>query len=74
MREFISAIFSSSIGLFFFFVFAIGDLYWLWISIQIGSFVMFILGMIPPLVIVTGPVGAYSILFGVPDWVFSWFG
>ena len=52
----------------------IGSLYWLWIAIQIGSFSMFVVGIIPITIIITGPVGAWSILFGVPDWIYDIFG
>lgn len=37
---------------------SIGGLYWLWVAIQIGSFAMFVVGVVPPLYIVTAPVGA----------------
>ena len=52
----------------------VGSLYWLWIAIQIGSFTMFIVGVFPLSIIVTAPVGAWSILFGVPNWVINTFG
>jgi len=53
----------------------LGGLYWLWMSIQIGSFLMFVVGIFPPSTIfVAAPVGAYSLLFGVPDWVLRVFG
>ncbi|XGA81355.1 hypothetical protein OR573_06915 [Halomonas sp. CH40] len=52
----------------------LGGLYWLWVAIQIGSFMMFVVGLFPLFYIVTVPVGAWSILFGVPDWVFRFFG
>lgn len=51
----------------------IGSLYWLWMAIQLGSFLMFVVGIFPLSIIVTAPVGAYSLLFGAPDWVFSTF-
>ena len=51
----------------------IGGIYWMWIAIQIGSFTMFLVGMLPPAWIITGVVGAYSLLFGVPRWIFNWF-
>ncbi len=44
----------------------IGDLYWLWISIKIGSFWMFVLGFVPPFMVFTGPIGAWALVFGVP--------
>ncbi|MCW8856409.1 MAG: hypothetical protein OQJ95_03525 [Kangiella sp.] len=53
---------------------ALGDLYWLWMSIQLGSFAMFVAGLFPPLIIITGPVGAWSLLFGAPDWLVKLFG
>lgn len=55
-------------------LFVLGELYWLWTAIQIGSFWMFICGIIPPFIVVTGTVGAWSLLFGVPDWVTGLFG
>ena len=53
---------------------AVGDLYWLWMAINLGSFMMFAAGAVPPFFFITGPVGAWSLLFGVPDWVFNVFG
>ncbi len=70
-------LFEGAMGLIMVVVFgllSLGGLYWLWIAIQIGSFFMFIVGVFPLCFIVTAPVGAYSILFGVPNWVFVMFG
>lgn len=54
---------------------AIGSLYWLWIAIQLGSFLMFVLGVFPiTTIFLAMPVGAWSLLFGVPDWVINVFG
>jgi len=55
-------------------MFPLGGLYWMWIAIQVGSFWMFVVGMIPPAWPVTCIVGVYSLAFGVPHWVFNWFG
>ena len=55
-------------------LFALGDLYWLWTAVQIGSFWMFVLGIIPPFMAVTGAIGAWSLLFGVPTWIHGMFG
>lgn len=52
----------------------LGNLYWIWMSIQIGSFMMFVAGLFPLFFIVTGPAGVWSLLFGVPDWVVKLFG
>lgn len=55
-------------------VFGIGGLYWLWVSIQIGSFFMFLVGVFPVTLPVTGPVGAWMMFFGPPDWILRLFG
>lgn len=52
----------------------VGGIYWLWLAIKLGSFGMFILGVIPPAWIITAPVGAWSLLFGPPYWVLRMFG
>jgi hypothetical protein len=55
-------------------LFAVGNLYWLFLSFQLGSFWMFILGVMPPTIIISGVTGAYSLLFDVPNWVYGTFG
>jgi hypothetical protein len=53
----------------------VGDIYWLWMAIHLGSFGMFLIGLFPPTAAIIGmPVGAWSLLFGAPDWVISFFG
>jgi len=47
----------------------LGGIYWLWLSIQAGSVAMFALGVLPPGLFVTAPVGAWSLLFGPPEWL-----
>lgn len=51
-----------------------GIVYWLWVAYQVGSFWMFVIGLVPAAFPVTGTVGAYSLAFGVPGWVFRLFG
>jgi hypothetical protein len=58
----------------FYILFGIGGLYWLWMSIQLGSFLMFVIGIIPPFFILTSIIGGYSLIFGLPEWVYNWFG
>jgi hypothetical protein len=66
---------SGTLGIFLWGLVAIGSLYWLWIAIQIGSFLMFVIGVFPiTTILIAMPVGAWSLLFGVPDWVISVFG
>lgn len=52
----------------------IGDLYWLWMSIQLGSFWMFVVGLMPPFFIIAAPIGLWSLIFGPPQWVLRMFG
>lgn len=54
--------------------FVLGDLYWLWMAIQLGSFGMFVVGMFPVTAILAAPIGAWSLLFGTPSWVIALFG
>ena len=52
----------------------LGCVYWLWMSFQVGSLLMFAAGFVPPLFVVTGPVGFYALIFGPPDWLLRLFG
>ncbi|MGM0430767.1 MAG: hypothetical protein ACQEQ2_10785 [Pseudomonadota bacterium] len=47
----------------------VGALYWMFISIQVGSFWMFLVGFIP----IAWPIGAYGLIFDMPDWVLDMF-
>ncbi len=55
-------------------VIPIGSLYWIWTAIQLGSFMMFVAGIVPPFFIVSAPMGFYMLLFGVPGWIVNLFG
>jgi hypothetical protein len=52
----------------------IGDLYWLWVAIHMGSFIMFVAGLMGPVAAITAPIGAYMLFFGVPQWIIAAFG
>lgn len=52
----------------------LGGLYWLWMAIQLKSFGMFVLGVLPIAWIVTGPVGLYALIYEAPAWVAKTFG
>ena len=58
----------------FYLSYGVGSIYWLWISIQLGSFLMFFIGIAGPTIIFTGPIGAYAWIFGTPDWIVNMFG
>ena len=75
MKEFFSNSFSAIAVLAVIGLSTVGGLYWFWIAIKISSFLMFVIGFFPPTgLLFATPVGAWSLLFGVPDWVFTWFG
>jgi hypothetical protein len=51
----------------------LANIYWLWLSVKLGSLSMFVVGLIPASWIVTGPVGIWAFLFDVPPWVLDTF-
>lgn len=77
IKDFFNSMFGAAGGIIMFAVmlsFPIGFLYWMWMAIQIGSFWMFVLGVVPPIFFVSAVIGAYSLIFGIPAWIFSTFG
>ncbi|MFN8681714.1 hypothetical protein ACDP63_11305 [Paracoccus sp. P2] len=53
---------------------AIGDIYWIYTSLRIGSFFMFLIGVLGPTILISAPVGAFALIFGWPAWIYSIFG
>ena len=51
----------------------LANMYWLWLALKLGSFSMFVVGLIPISWIVTGPVSIWAVLFDVPMWVLNTF-
>jgi hypothetical protein len=51
----------------------LANMYWLWLSLKLGSLSMFLVGLIPVSWIVTGPVAVWALLFDVPKWVLTTF-
>lgn len=47
----------------------IGHLYWMWLTVKSESFGLFLLSFFPLTCVVTGPLGAFSLLFGTPEWL-----
>ena len=77
IKNFFESFFTGTLGILAFALFAgfgIGTIYWLWMAIQLGSFLMFLILFFPPVMIITGPVGVYSWIFGIPQWVLNFFG
>lgn len=56
------------------FVLPIGVGYWIWLSYQLQSLAMFVLGIVPPLMLISGPVGIWALFMGTPEWVVRCFG
>jgi hypothetical protein len=54
-------------------IIVVGDIYWLWLSFKIGSVWMFILG-VSPVFMITALIGAWSLFFSVPEWIYRVFG
>lgn len=68
---------TGSLGLLFiaiYILFGLGELYWLWMAFKIGSFWMFVFGFVPPTLFIAALVGAYSLVFEIPAWVYNLFG
>jgi hypothetical protein len=72
--EDIKGCFLSLLGMAMSLLFSIGGIYWLWMAIQLGSFWMFFWGVFPFTMVITVPVGSYSFIFGMPEWVAKMFG
>jgi len=56
------------------FVFMLGYVYWWWMAFKLTSFWMFVLAIFPPGLIVSVPLGTWSLLFGQPEWLLNLFG
>lgn len=52
----------------------VGWVEWLWMATRLGSFTMFFFGILIPLVVLVAPIGLWSLVFGVPEWLVSFFG
>jgi len=64
---------SGAIGVSIMLLFAAGEIYWFVLAWQLSSFWMFLLGIVPPFMAFTGLIGAYSLIFDTPSWIYSWF-
>ena len=76
IKSFFHSMFSAMGGVMLivlYFSMSVGMLYWLWMAIDLGSFLMFLV-LFSPLLILTGPIGIFSLVFGTPDWIVNLFG
>ncbi len=74
MKDLLSGAFGLCIYCFIYILPSLGWLYWLFYSIKIGSFGMFIFGVIPLTLPISIIVGAWGVLFGLPNWIYTLFG
>ena len=51
----------------------LANMYWLWLSVKLGSISMFLVGIVPVSWVVTGPLGIWAFFFDVPHWVLTTF-
>jgi hypothetical protein len=48
----------------------IGWCWWMWMAIHFGSFWMFVFGLAGPTGLIAALLGLWSLLFGIPLWLF----
>jgi hypothetical protein len=63
------ALFSSAMGIGFFLTATLGWAYWMWMAINLGSFLMFLFGLMGPFALLAGILGLWSFAFGIPLWI-----
>ena len=49
----------------------LGACYWLWLSVQLGSPLMLLVGLYPVTILLTAPLGVFSLVFGTPSWLLA---
>jgi hypothetical protein len=69
IKALITTLFGSAIGIIFFVCGTLGWAYWMWMAINLGSFMMFFFGILGPFALVAGVLGLWSFLFGIPLWL-----
>ncbi|MBL6934090.1 MAG: maltose ABC transporter permease [Alphaproteobacteria bacterium] len=74
IKDFFGYLFGSAVGLALMGSMSLGMAYWVWMAIQLGSFLMFAALFFPPTMIIAAPTGLYSFIFGAPEWVINMFG
>ena len=64
-----AGLFSSIFGIGFLLIGTLGWAYWMWMAINLGSFMMFFFGILGPFALVAGVLGLWSFFFGIPTWL-----
>ena len=71
MGDWISDKLGSFMGMILMIGIPVGSIYWFWLAWQMHSLGMYFLTVVIP---VSGPLGLWCLIFGVPDWVNRLFG
>lgn len=69
LKDTFSNLFGSALGLGFLLSGTLGWAYWMWMAIQVKSFLMFFFGIFGPFAVVAGFLGLWSFAFGAPQWL-----
>lgn len=69
IKGFIGGLFGSALGIGAFLIGTLGWAYWMWMSIKLGSFLMFFFGIFGPFAVPAGILGLWSFFFGAPHWL-----
>jgi hypothetical protein len=59
----------SALGIGFVLCGTLGWAYWMWLAIKLGSFMMFLFGILGPTALIAGVLGLWSFFFGIPLWI-----
>jgi len=71
IKAILAATFGSAFGIGFFLCGTLGWAYWMWMAINVGSFMMFLFGIFGPFALIAGVLGLWSFAFGMPVWLFN---
>ena len=77
MRGFFAALFGSALAIISIALYVggfVGWCWWMWVAIQVGSFGMFVFGLLGPIALVASLLGLWSLLFGMPLWLIHMIG
>jgi hypothetical protein len=69
IKGMLATLFGSAFAIGFMLVGTLGWAYWMWMSIMLGSFMMFFFGILGPFALVAGVLGLWSFFFGIPFWL-----
>ena len=69
IKDILGSLFGSAIGIGFMLCGTLGWAYWMWMAINLGSFMMFFFGILGPFALIAGVLGLWSFFFGIPLWL-----